>query len=125
MSDESQTTSPLAKSTVIMATGTGLSRITGFLRLAATAAVLGSRTSMADSYTLANNTPNIIYDLVVGGILSATLVPLFVSLTNKEKADNDGESAIMGLVAVSLTVVSVLLFLFAPFLIRLYTIGNH
>ena len=32
---------------------------------------------LADAYNLANTTPNIIFELVLGGILSATLVPIF------------------------------------------------
>ncbi len=71
----------MTRHTAIMAIGTALSRITGFWRLQATALALGI-TAMSDAYTLANNPPNIIYDLVIGGVLSATLVPVFVSLSS-------------------------------------------
>ena len=40
-------------------------------------------------YNLSNTTPNILYELVLGGVLSATLVPLFTQ-TN---ADHDDETA--------------------------------
>ena len=35
------------------------------------------RRALADSYNTANNVPNVIYELVLGGVLTATLVPLF------------------------------------------------
>ena len=40
-------------------------------------AALGRR-GFADAYNLANTTPNIITDIVIGGVLSATFVPVFV-----------------------------------------------
>ena len=60
-----------------MAASTVLSRVTGFARVAALAWGFGYGL-LADTYNLANTTPNIIYELVLGGVLSATLVPVFV-----------------------------------------------
>ena len=37
------------------------------------------QTPLGDAYKLGNETPNIVYDLLLGGVLSATLVPLFTS----------------------------------------------
>ena len=56
-----------------MAVGTALSRLTGLIRLAALAYALGF-TRLTDTYNLANTTPNIVYELLLGGVLSATLV---------------------------------------------------
>ena len=42
---------------------------------------------------LANNTPNIIYELILGGILTATLVPLFTA--QLELDDDEGTSAVV------------------------------
>ncbi len=64
------------RANLVVATGTALSRVTGLVRVAVFVAVIG-RTGLADVYTIANETPNIVYDLLLGGILSATLVPLF------------------------------------------------
>ena len=61
----------LGRSTAVMAAGTALSRVTGFGRVFALAYALGL-TRVTDSYNLANTTPNIVYELVVGGVLSAT-----------------------------------------------------
>lgn len=66
----------LARASAIIGVGTLLSRITGFLRVSALVALgVGPLT---DAYNLANSTPNIVYELLVGGILTATLIPLFV-----------------------------------------------
>ena len=64
----------MLRSSVVVAVGTALSRITGFVRIAAIAYALGV-TALAGTYSYANETPNIVYELLVGGVLTATLVP--------------------------------------------------
>jgi putative peptidoglycan lipid II flippase len=71
----------LARSTAVMATGTLLSRVTGLLRVTVLVATLGvGESRLADVYNVANTTPNIIYELVLGGILSSIFVPVFVEV---------------------------------------------
>jgi hypothetical protein len=70
----------------IVAGGTLLSRLTGLARVAVFASVIG-RGPLADAYLIGNETPNIVYELLIGGVLSATLVPLFTSFL-----DDDAES---------------------------------
>ncbi len=122
--DEAAAEEPIAPqrsilaSSAIPAIGTTLSRVTGLVRVAALTAALGL-TSVADVYNLANTTPNILYELVIGGVLSATLVPLFI----KANDDPDDESAsvmvTVGFVAISvLTVVAVLA---SPLINQLFT----
>ena len=63
-----------------MTVGTTLSRLTGFLRLAAMTATLGVTVSaLGYVYTVANLTPNIIYELILGGILTSVFVPVFAA----------------------------------------------
>ena len=71
------TSGRLLRSSAVVGVGTGLSRLTGLLRVLALFYALRF-TSLADAYNLANTTPNIIYELLLGGVLSATLVPVFV-----------------------------------------------
>lgn len=115
----------LARNTAVMAAGTLLSRVTGFGRLFALAYALGF-TRLTDTYNLANVTPNIVYELVLGGVLSATLVPVFVSRLSTEDEDAAWRaiSAVITAAAAVLAVVSLLFFVLAPLLIRLYTAGN-
>ena len=70
--------SDLIRNTAVMSVGTGLSRLTGFLRVIAIASALGAASRLADAYNVANNTPNIVYELVLGGILTSVFVPVFV-----------------------------------------------
>jgi putative peptidoglycan lipid II flippase len=60
-----------------MAIATLVSRITGFLRNSLLVAALGTHL-VGDSYNLANNLPNMVYELLLGGVLSSVLVPLLV-----------------------------------------------
>ena len=68
-----------------MTLGTVISRATGVVRLAVLAATLGvAETRFTDSYNLANSAPNILYELVLGGLITAVFVPVFVELLEKE-----------------------------------------
>src|SRR5580704_1823181 len=70
-----------------VALGTGVSRVTGLLRIVALAWALG-QTHVADAFNLANITPNMLYDIVLGGVLSATFIPVFVDhLANRDERD--------------------------------------
>jgi putative peptidoglycan lipid II flippase len=102
-----------------VAVGTALSRLTGMARLAAMAYALGFD-RLADTYNLANTTPNIVYELLLGGVLSATLVPLFVE--HREKGDDEGTSAVVSMVGLALVVLTGLGILLAPAVVRLYTL---
>ena len=115
----------LSRSTAVMAAGTSLSRLTGFGRLVALAYALGF-TRLTDTYNLANVTPNIIYELVLGGVLSATLVPVFVSrlATDDEEDAWRAISAVVTATVVVLLLVTVVFYAAAPLLIRLYTLGS-
>src|SRR3954452_14186726 len=92
----------LVRSSAAVATGTLLSRVTGLLRVAVLAYAVG-RASLADTYNLANSTPNIVYELLLGGVLSATLVPLFVD--HLQRGDTRATSAVF---TVALTVLAAL-----------------
>ena len=109
------------RATAILAAGTFASRLTGFLRVLAIGYVLGVGT-LSDAYNYANGIPNIVYDLLLGGVLSATLIPVFVEhLRSDDQAEgNRAISAVMTAVSVSLVAISGLLWLLAPWLIRFY-----
>ena len=109
-----------------MAVGTTLSRLTGFGRVLALVYALGQG-RLSDAYTLANTAPNILYDLVLGGVLSATLVPVFVSHLEAQDED-DGWTAVSAVFTVATVVVvllSVIFVVLAPAVIRLYTLLNN
>ena len=68
----------LLRANVSVGLGTALSRATGLLRWVVLAYALG-QASLSDAYNLANNSPNAVYELILGGVLSATLVPVFTA----------------------------------------------
>jgi putative peptidoglycan lipid II flippase len=112
-------TERVVRSSVPVAVGTALSRLTGMARLAAMAYALGFD-RLADSYNLANTTPNIVYELLLGGVLSATLVPVFVDF--REKGDDDSTSAVVSAVTLALLLLTGIGILVAPAVVRLYTL---
>jgi putative peptidoglycan lipid II flippase len=105
--------------------GTFASRLTGFIRVLAIAYVLGVG-SLSDAFNYANGIPNIVYDLVLGGILSATLIPVFVELFNQEDRDEAirSVSAVVTAITAALAAITVFLWLLAPWIIRFYLILN-
>ena len=113
----------LGRSTRSMAAGTIASRGTGFLRNASIAAVLGVQ-GVGAQFNVANTAPNIVYELLLGGILTSVLVPLLVRAA-KDDADRGEAYAqrLLTLVVVVLAAASALLVVFAPALIGLYA-GN-
>ena len=113
----------LARSTAIQAVGTALSRVTGFGRIFAFAYALGAG-RLADTYPLANNTPNIIYELILGGVLSGTLLPVFVRELRgpDERSGWRAVSAVLTVALVASAVLSLAFVVVAPLFIRLYTL---
>ncbi len=112
--------SSLLKSNLAVATGTAVSRVTGVVRVAVLGAVLGTPGAVADAYDLANGTPNMIYELLIGGVLSSSLVPLFTRLHDDE--DEEGQSAVVTVAAIVITAVTVAAVLLAPLIFHLYSL---
>ena len=112
------------RSNLIVASGTACSRVTGLLRVIVLAYVVGQN-ALSDAYKLANETPNIVYDLIIGGVLSATLVPVFTSLIVQERRSDDDERGFHAVVSAALlasTVLAVLAVVLAPLIFRLYSL---
>lgn len=113
----------LARSTAVMAVGTLLSRVTGLLRVYVLVTTLGvAESRLHDTYNVANYTPNIIYELVLGGILSSIFVPLFVEVrrTRGREAAWHVARSVMTVTIVVLGLLSVVTVLAAPWIIQLY-----
>jgi putative peptidoglycan lipid II flippase len=64
--DDTRSADQLVRASAGVAVGTLLSRVTGLARVGVLAYAIG-RASLADTYNLANSTPNIVYELLLGG----------------------------------------------------------
>ena len=109
-----------------MAGGTAVSRGTGLIRVLVLAWVLGFA-PLADAYNLANTVPNMLFDLVLGGVLSATFIPVFV-----ERLALDGErrawrsiSSVVSAAIVLLVCASAVAWICAPLIIDGFTFLPH
>ena len=118
-----------ARHAAVMAVGTLLSRITGFLRYASLAYVLGltlqyGRTNLPSTYNLANTLPNMIFDLVMGGIIGSLFIPVFVEYlsTRSEEEAWHVASSVINISVLVLLVVTVVGMIIAPHIIRLMTV---
>ncbi|MFI0543119.1 putative peptidoglycan lipid II flippase [Streptomyces canus] len=109
----------LLKSSAVMAAGTMVSRLTGFIRSALIVSALGVGL-LGDTFQVAYQLPTMIYILTVGGGLNSVFVP---QLVRAMKEDEDGGEAyanrLLTLVMVALGALTALAVLGAPFLIRL------
>ncbi|WP_103336221.1 murein biosynthesis integral membrane protein MurJ [Amycolatopsis sp. CA-126428] len=80
--------SSLARSSGRMAVASAVSRVTGFVAKLLLAAVVGAGV-VNDSFTVANTLPNIVFELLFGGVLASVVVPLLV----RSHDDPDGGRA--------------------------------
>ena len=117
MSDNS-----ILKNTTIMTIATLLSRASGLLRTWAMAFALGN-TLFTSAYQVANNMPNLIYDLVAGGILGTAFLPIY--LLQREKLGREGgdrfASNMLNISLVLLGTLAILATIFAPQVISTQT----
>ena len=109
-----------------MAAGTAISRATGVLRVLVLVYVLGI-SPLADAYNLANTIPNMVYDVVLGGVLGATFIPVFVQrlTATSEREAWRSISAVVSLAVVVLAATTVAFLALAPFLIDAFTSLEH
>lgn len=102
-----------------MSISTGISRVTGLLRNFAMAAALGA-TMLTSNYTVANNIPNMIYELVAGGVLSSVFIPIFIERVRaggREDADRLA-SSVLNVALIALGFVALIATLFPqPFVL--------
>lgn len=101
------------------------SRLLGFLRWVVQAATVGSG-AMAGAYSSANQIPNVFYEVVVGGALAGTVVPLLAGAIAHGKREKVRETAsgLLGLTLAVLVPLAVLMALFAEPLAQLLVTGD-
>lgn len=112
----------IGRASALMASGTIVSRLLGFVKAAVLALTIGQVGSAAgNAFGVANQLPNNIYALIAGGVLSAVLVPQIVRAGMQ---DDGGQRFINKLVTLGVTIfigVTIVATLCAPLLVALYT----
>ena len=105
-----------------MSVATLLSRVTGLGRTWFMALALGN-SMVTSAYQVANNMPNVVFDLVAGGLLGAAFIPVFMeeNVHKGQKAADAFASNVLNLAVVVLGALSLLSMLFAPQLIATQT----
>ena len=113
----------VARSSLIMASGTIISRVLGFVRTVLLAAMIGVTTNAADAFGVANQLPNNVYAIIAGGVLNAVLVPQLV----KARSHTDGGAGYINrLLTMAIVVfgsITVIATIAAPLLVSIYTSG--
>lgn len=98
----SRTEPGLLRSTATITGWNAVSRITGFARVLAVGAALGT-TFVGNTYQSSNLVSNLLFELLAAGLLSAPLVPAFVALL--DSGDHEGVAEVSGtLLSLSLLV---------------------
>jgi putative peptidoglycan lipid II flippase len=112
----------VARSTALMSVATLTSRVTGLARTFVMASAVGT-TFVASAYQVANTMPNMIYELVAGGLLNAAFVPLYLLHLQKygREGGNRYASNLLNIVVLAMGVLSVLAAVFAPQIIATQT----
>ena len=122
-------TAPIRKGfgrdTALVTVCTLISRVTGFARVVATAAVLGTGV-LGDVYQTANMIPNLLFELVAGGVLQAVLVPSFVAARREGGLDGLSRAtrATAGVTLAALSVVALIGMALSPVLAHLLLAGD-
>ena len=113
--------SGVGRASALLASGTLVSRLLGFVSAFVLAQTLTTQGAGANTFAIANQLPNNIYAIVAGGVLSAILVPQIV----RAGLHNDGGQKFInrivtlgGVVFISAAVIATIC---APLLVQLYT----
>ena len=109
----------LFRASSVMAVGTIISRITGFIGGVIMIATLGTAL-LADAFNVANTMPNILYNLLVGGPLTAIFVPQLVRAFDDADGGHLFASRLVTTISGILLVLVAIGVIFAPQLVYIY-----
>ena len=109
----------MGRASAILAAGTIVSRVLGFVRTIVLAAAIGTFAA-GDTFAIGNQLPNNIYALVAGGVLSAVLVPQIVRAATHHDGGQQFINRVVTLGIMVFAVVTLAATLAAPALVALY-----
>jgi putative peptidoglycan lipid II flippase len=114
----------LLRSTASITVGNVASRVTGFVRVLAVGAALGT-TFLGNTYQTSNLVSNILFELLAAGLLSSVLVPTFVGLVDGGRRDEAEHvaGAVLGVCLVALGAVLAAGIVLRPWVMRVLTVA--
>ena len=105
----------LLRSSAVMAAGTFVSRLLGFVRAILLTGLLGVTAALAnDAFATANTVPNQVYNLIAGGLLNAVLVPQITRAVRHQDGGQEFLDRLLTVALVALAAVTVLVVALAP-----------
>lgn len=115
----------VGRSAAMMSVLVIISRLTGFIRTWGQAFALGT-TLLSSCYTVANNLPNQLYELVIGGMLITAFLPVYLDVRERKgrRGANEYVSNLLSVLLVILGVCFVLCLIFAAPLIWVQSAGT-
>ena len=121
--DASRSRSAATRASAIMASGTIVSRVLGFVRTSLLAIAIGSTALVGDVFESANTIPNVIYMLLAGGVFNVVLVPQIIKQAKKADRGADYTSRLITLAALIIGAFTIALTLLAAPIIEALTMG--
>jgi putative peptidoglycan lipid II flippase len=115
-------TPSLARSSVLMASGSVVSRVLGVVRQSLLVFAVGQGL-VGNAFQTANTLPNVIYMLIAGGVLNSVLVPQLVRAAKNPDGGRDYTDRIITLAMAGFLIVTVVCTAGAGLLVHLYSQG--
>jgi len=117
-------TAQIARAAGVIALGNVISRVLGLVRETIKAHLFGAGGAV-DAYTVATLVPTMMYDLLVGGAVDSSLVPVFSELAEEQRKEMWAlVSILLSLVVVALALFILVVELFAPQVAFLLSSGS-
>jgi len=111
----------LRKGSMLMASGTFVSRLTGQLRTLLMVAAIGSIGTVADAFDIGNRLPNILFGLIAAGVLQAVLIPQILRAMQSENAE-ERLNKLLTISAAGILILTIILASLTPWIVRLMTL---
>ena len=121
--DASRSREAGAKASAIMASGTIVSRVLGFVRSSLLYVAIGSTALVSDVFETANTIPNVIYMLLAGGVFNVVLVPQIIKQAKKADRGADYTSRLITLAAIIIGAFTIAITLLAAPIIEALTLN--
>ena len=106
-----------------MASGTVVSRLLGLVKVVVLAYAIGQVGSISgDAYANGNMLPNLLYTVLLGGMLNAVLVPQIVKAAKNADGGRSYINKLVTFVTVALTGITVLMMFATPWIVTAFTL---